>query len=526
MTTKQGPFVELLPAEVYPLIVAHLPLYATPSTLLALALTNHRISEIVLPLLHSCLILKNEGDALFILQKLSSDPDFGRLVRELHIMSDLSLQTQNRRTSDVISLVVDIISQGNLPFLYALGLHLSSWWYYDDRNNFESVDGFARFEKGWWLKIKERCPRLRTIVLDGFREDDENPWIEESGMLYVPGITDLSLSLFSVPSSDDPTINIAKLSQHMSSLACSLDSLYFYTPGVEFPSLILGAHFPCLRSLTLDGFEPDTEEAMSFWERHPSIEYLDLRSHERSNNWFTSPLPDNLLPNLLHLRVRWKYALCLAPILGQLLSLAIFYTVNAQIPYLLRYVCRNGLPKLKSLAIGQRPSSDKRNKKREGSLWYESDDGSFRQGTCRSSRTVFDGFMHSIVRAAPNLEEIGFHVGECYFSKLVSIASDLNNLTSLKHLYYIDDGYRGESGTVPPDDIKRDILASQVKDFADAVPGLETVTCKVTLYPPYLTARITRHQDNRVESVDVGNGYWMKVGSDDQAFPTDLWDCT
>ncbi|KAG6823697.1 hypothetical protein H0H92_009330, partial [Tricholoma furcatifolium] len=107
-------------------------------------------------------------------------------------MSHLSLKTRNSKQSpevinkDVISLVVDVISQGNLPFLYALGLHLSSWWYSDDNNNFEPVDGFGRFLKDCWLEIKERCPRLRTVVLDGFSEDDENPWIEESGMLYVP----------------------------------------------------------------------------------------------------------------------------------------------------------------------------------------------------------------------------------------------------------------------------------------------------------------------------------------------------
>ncbi|KAG6809544.1 hypothetical protein H0H92_015842, partial [Tricholoma furcatifolium] len=156
MTTKQAPFIQLLPAEVYPLIVAHLPLYATPSTLLSLALTNQDISGIVLPLLPACIILKNEKDALFVLKKLSSDPDFGFLVRELHIMSHLSLETRNNKPpniepsnrSDVISQVVDVISKGKLPFLHALGLHLSSYWYYDDKNNFEPVDGFGRFEQG------------------------------------------------------------------------------------------------------------------------------------------------------------------------------------------------------------------------------------------------------------------------------------------------------------------------------------------------------------------------------------------
>ncbi|KAG6825401.1 hypothetical protein H0H92_003814 [Tricholoma furcatifolium] len=245
-------------------------------------------------------------------------------------------------------------------------------------------------------------------------------------------------------------------------------------------------------------------------------------SNDGSNRWFAS-LPDNVLPNLLHLRVRWKDALVLAPILRQLLSLAIFESVNAQIPYLLRYVCRNGLPKLKSLEIGQRPDSDKRNKQNKGSLWYEREDGSFRQGTAMSSRTVFDGFMHSIVRSAPNLEEMGFHSMKFSFAKLISIARDLNNFTSLKHLYYIDNDFYGESGTVPPDHIKRDILASQVKDLADAVPGLVSVTSRLTMHPPYMTARITRDLHKQVASVKVGNGYWMKVGYEDQAFPTDFW---
>ncbi|KAG6828376.1 hypothetical protein H0H92_008170 [Tricholoma furcatifolium] len=495
MTTDQDPISKLLP-EIYPLILAHLPLYATPSTLLALALTNRHISGIVLPLLPSCMILKNEGDALFILGKLLSDPDFGLLVREVHIMSHLSLETRNSKpSSDVIRQVVDVISKGKLPFLHALGLHLSSWWYYDDNNNFEAVDGFGRFEKGWWLQIKERCPRLRTVVLHGFREDDENLWIEESGMLHVPGITGFSLRLFTLPTSEDPTINIAKLSQHMSSLACSLDTLYFAAPEVESPSLILGAHFPCLRSLTLDGFEPDTGEAMSFWERHASIEYLHLRCYDTSKHWFTIPTSRQLTPKSSASQ-------------GSL-----------EIPYLLRCVCRNGLPKLKSLEISQSPNSHKRNRNREGSLWYESDDGSFKEGTPMSSRTVFDGFMHSIVRAAPNLEEIGFHVTKCYLLNFVSIATDLNKFNSLKHLYILDHDYYGESGTVPPDDIRRDKLASQVKDLADAVPGLESVTCRATLCPPYLTARITRHTDKRVETVKVGDGYWMKVGSEYQAFP-------
>ena len=109
------------------------------------------------------------------------------------------------------------------------------------------------------------------------------------------------------------------------------------------------------------------------------------------------------------LQVHWNDALLLAPILGQLLSLSIHRSINAQIPYLLRSVCPNGLPKLKSLGINQIPHSSVKNKNIEGSLWYENPDGVFQRGTNKWSTTFSDGFMHSIVRGAPNLEEIGFH---------------------------------------------------------------------------------------------------------------------
>lgn len=50
------------------------------------------------------------------------------------------------------------------------------------------------------------------------------------------------------------------------------------------------------------------------------------------------------------------------------------------------------------------------NKTIEGGLWYESDDGTFQQAKPEEeSRTVFDGYMHSIVRAAPNLLELRFN---------------------------------------------------------------------------------------------------------------------
>jgi hypothetical protein len=186
MTTKQGPLNELIP-EIYPIIAAHLPLYVTPSTLLALALTNHHISEIALPLVYSQLVLKNELNATLVLQKLVDNPPVGLIIHELHIMSDLSVDTRNQNPpSDVIRRVEDVISKGYLPYVHTLGLHLVKRWYRDSDNDYEPVKGFGQLRKEFWAQLKEKCPRLRGLILKGFSDDLDEPWIEDSGFLQVP----------------------------------------------------------------------------------------------------------------------------------------------------------------------------------------------------------------------------------------------------------------------------------------------------------------------------------------------------
>jgi len=95
--------------------------------------------------------------------------------------------------------------------------------------------------------------------------------------------------------------------------------------------------------------------------------------------------------------------------LHQLISLTVFQSLNGQVPYLLRSALPNGLPKLKSLNIDQnyteRPDPDV-----EGGLWYEKRAGKFRESEANNAALPsWNGiYMRSIVRGAPNLEEIGF----------------------------------------------------------------------------------------------------------------------
>lgn len=186
MTMSQ---LDILLPEIYPIIAAHLPLYATPSTLLALALTNHHISEIALPLLHSTVVLKNEKDATFVLQKLADDFVFGSAVRELHVMSDLSFYTRRQYPpADVIRRLESVISKGHLPFIHTLGLHLMYGWYYfyNTGGHFQPLEEFGRLSKDFSVQLKGKCPRLRGLILEGFSGSDEyEPWLEESGILQI-----------------------------------------------------------------------------------------------------------------------------------------------------------------------------------------------------------------------------------------------------------------------------------------------------------------------------------------------------
>lgn len=118
----------------------------------------------------------------------------------------------------------------------------------------------------------------------------------------------------------------------------------------------------------------------------------------------------------MYLQARFSDVLILAPILNQLVGLTVYQSINAQIPYLLRAVLPEGLPNLKSLNIEQYSSASGKFVNIEGSRWYETKDGRFMQAekAHEALRSVSGGYIHSIARGAPNLEEIGFfsHIPE------------------------------------------------------------------------------------------------------------------
>lgn len=115
--------------------------------------------------------------------------------------------------------------------------------------------------------------------------------------------------------------------------------------------------------------------------------------------------------------------------MNQLVSLTVYHSINAQIPYLLRTVLPEGLPNLKSFNIGQYPSIRGNNVNIEGTLWYEAEDGKFRKAKVRkASRSVLEGYIPYIACGAPNLEEIGF------FHYNIDLSEFVSHMFTLDHL--------------------------------------------------------------------------------------------
>lgn len=228
----------------------------------------------------------------------------------------------------------------------------------------------------------------------------------------------------------------------------------------------------------------------------------------------------------------------LAPILKRLISLTIYNTINAQVPYLLRSILPSGLLNLKSLKISQTPiGNDGLRDEDEGAQWYETELGVF----CLAlpgwevedaSRDVTNGYIHSISRGAPNLEEICLHGNTVSIQRYVrndllnprkqfltssrqaEIASEIGLFRNLRRFYF-----QGDQGTVT--DEKRTIMIEGTKALAEACGQLTMVVNLAWAWElPYEAARITRSENGEVIGVDLGKCYYgVQIGNEDEAFP-------
>ncbi|CAA7266331.1 unnamed protein product [Cyclocybe aegerita] len=484
-------FENLFP-ELYPLIASHIPLHATPQTLLSLAITNRHFSEFILPLVHQCLILRDENSIMKILHKISVDSAFSVRVRELHLICMGSI-SKKVDAFDTIKELEKVVAAGALPNLHTLGLRSCEYESDpDDHPNF-------------WAIVNEHCRRLRRIrLIDVYgveylpSKERDFHWLRSSGVFQIPDLSTLSFRVANANLKD----------QHYTSF---LSTLTPWTHSLQTLSL----------SLSLDIWSVNQpSEAMDFWTRHPNLESLTLCCAD-GVKCFVDSIPRDFLPHLRHLKASYVDVRALAPVLPQLTSLAVHDSINSQVPYLLRSVIPGGLPGLKSLYF-VRGRWDK-NAVAEGASWYETHDGAFHESkeekkkekkkkkkSDKSDRNILRDYMRSIARGAPNIEELGFaHVES--LSGLVEISDVFSDLRRLKRMYY---RMHFEDGDNPNEATIAHVLALAKESF---IPCLESVT-NLNDDIPYTVSRILRDENGNPCEVVLGTGGGMEVGNEDSAF--------
>ncbi|KAF8168702.1 hypothetical protein BJ912DRAFT_888931 [Pholiota molesta] len=504
------------PPELFPIIASFVPLRSAPHTLHALALGNRRFYDICRPLIYSRLILRNEDDAIGVIQKIMDEPQLGLAVTEIYIMSVLSVEAGNgKKPFDVVAGLQMLVTKGLIPRLVALGLYPLKDWTYD--KNFEIILQ-GRLLVDFWIKLRNECPRLHTLILRNVGQSFMDPWITGPVIDEINSLSGLSVLRLEWRGEELEEKEDLKILNNLPLLASSLHTLSLRS-GFREATVLLSLDFPHLKLLRLQNFlsENDTEKVRGFFQRHPQLESLSLE--DSMHTWFPDDIGVGFLPNLKHLKARFEDIRLLVAILPQLVSLGFTTSYNGQVPYLLRAVLPNGLPKLKSLEIEQdvRGWEDHT---LEGVLWYETLDGEFRTENNRKKmdRDFMNGYMHSIVRGAPNLEELGLHGMALSSASLRILSLTLCHLVKLERFYYRGFSPDPKYGTAPhPRTHKRslvDFLAS-AKALALVCPRLESVTSISGRDLPYVSGVIERSSVGDVKAVRSVAGVGLLIPADE-----------
>ncbi|KAH6905035.1 hypothetical protein BKA70DRAFT_1192674 [Coprinopsis sp. MPI-PUGE-AT-0042] len=520
-----------IPVEIFPVIAEHIPLCSAPQTLLSFALTSRTSHNILIPILFSHLILRSEQDALSVLQGILGNPSKGSLVRGIYIHSPLSSEIRAATgdgTGDVVDVVRTlerVIKSGFVPLLHTLELHLDghSWWSDNDGDLFH---GFGELRASFWEALETSCPCLRSLAISNIGDSSENRWINKSGLFEIQGLHALSLRF--APGNVEQEGN-ALLLKSVKNLALHLRCLNLAPNSTSDEWIDLGPYwdldFPHIHSLTLSGqVSHDTSKAMSFWQRHPSLEYINL-SFCAGAPMFSDNIDtiEGFLPKLRHLTAPYADIRRLTPLLPGLVSMSVHNTVNAQVPYLLRSVLSGGLPNLRSLNVEQSPEPEGSLKRIEAVRWYESLDGEFcvlPQGRRPKIKITDQGWITSIARGAPNLQELALSTYQVHWRDFQGgFASQLSTLRQLERFFFR--GMIRSLAHFDEDPEARDEFMSVAKSLAVQCPSLEEVgdSSPDVHHSGFVTAKMVQATDGGILEVKVGIGHGMVIGQECQAFP-------
>ena len=183
-----------LPFELFLVISAHLPLVYRPSTLLSLALTCHRLNEVVIPyLLYNA--VRVEGVAwervLRTLNWLTAkaapankediqkkgNPSPSHCIHHLCIESAI---TTNQIRGHFFNALQKLIEVDGLRHLSDLTLHIDKEWVRDGILGWD-IDSKATnltLPLLFLESLRKKCPHLKWVYLTELSQEFENKWIE------------------------------------------------------------------------------------------------------------------------------------------------------------------------------------------------------------------------------------------------------------------------------------------------------------------------------------------------------------
>ncbi|TFK20753.1 hypothetical protein FA15DRAFT_673218 [Coprinopsis marcescibilis] len=429
---------------------------------------------------------------------------------------------------DAHSIVGDLerlIVSGCLPSLRRLELRVDRFWSSADVRKLSQGFRFEEDSSSFWRNVQEWCPDIRSVAVTGLGNDFlwQEKWLEETGLFETKDVTQVVTQLACGTSHT----RIPKAVNYFHTVAPRLRVLHISPrladDGLKDISDLFQLYFPVLESISFGGYifgdSSKSETLQVFWDKHDTLESISFSSTSQySRVPLSSPAA---LPKLKHLSAPFCDVLSMAPLLHRLVSLSVLFTVNGQVPYLLREIVREGLPKLKSLTILKQPiARDGSNTNLEGADWYETETGQFlRVGASKGyEQSVLDGYMHSIVRGAPNLEELAlitWNIEDLTYEMI----PEISGLSKLRRFFYRN-RYVRTFDRLQKDRKLREAFEKEALGFAEACPNLvELGLLNSPANKDYVKMKFTRDKLGSLLGSRLACGAALGIGQEDEAFP-------
>ena len=180
--------ISKLPFELFLVISSHLPLVYRPSTLLSLALTCHRLYEVVVPyLLYNAVRVEGEEQALRTLNALTAkaapmneediqkkrNPSPSHCIH--HLCIDTSITIPILTSDHSFNALRKLIDVDGLRHLSYLTLHINRKWGKTPSTG-SNID--LTLPSLFLVENLKKLPHLKNIYLNDFTQEVENKWIE------------------------------------------------------------------------------------------------------------------------------------------------------------------------------------------------------------------------------------------------------------------------------------------------------------------------------------------------------------